>query len=102
MKALSSPRFLAIYSGVLTVAFAATVLCRIAMMRNPHFGIITARRINIIQPDGTLRLTVSNRAEFPGGWSHKHESPHAHPPGSAGIVFLSADRTEQRGQDSCY
>src|SRR6266852_1774314 len=26
MKALSSPRFLAIYSGVLTVAFAATVL----------------------------------------------------------------------------
>jgi len=75
MKALSSPRFLAIYSGVLTLAFAATVLCGIAIMRNPHFGIITARRINIIEPDGTVRLTVSNRADFPGGWIHKQESP---------------------------
>ena len=75
MKALSSPRFLAIYSGVLTLAFAATVLCGIAMMRNPHFGIITARRINIIEPDGTVRLTVSNRADFPGGFIDRIHQP---------------------------
>jgi thiosulfate reductase cytochrome b subunit len=46
MKTLSSPRFLAIYSGVLTLVFAVTVLCGFAMLRNPQFGIVTARRIN--------------------------------------------------------
>ena len=55
MKALSSSRFLAIYSGVLTLVFAVTILCGFAMMRSPHFGIITARRINIVEPDGTVR-----------------------------------------------
>jgi hypothetical protein len=64
MKALSGPRFLAIYSGVLTLVFAVTVLCGFAVMRNPNFGIITARRINIVEPDGTVRLTISNRTDF--------------------------------------
>ena len=97
MKALSSPRFLAIYSGVLTLAFAATVLCGIAMLRNPHFGIITARRINIIEPDGTVRLTVSNRADFPGGWIRKRESPRPDRRDAAGMLFMSEEGTEQGG-----
>lgn len=97
MKALSNPRFLAIYCGVLTLAFAATVLCGVAMMRNPHFGIITARRINIIEPDGTVRLTVSNRADFPGGWIHKQESPRPDRRDAAGMLFMSEEGTEQGG-----
>jgi hypothetical protein len=97
MKALSSPRFLAIYSGVLTLAFAATVLCGIAMIRNPHFGVIIARRINIIEPDGTVRLTVSNRADFPGGWIHKQESPRPDRRDAAGMLFMSEEGTEQGG-----
>jgi len=75
MKALSSPRFLAIYSGALTLVFAVTVLCGFAAMRDPKFGIVTARRINIVEPDGTVRLTISNRGDFPGSWIHKKESP---------------------------
>ena len=75
MKVLSSPHFLAIYSGVLTLVFALTVWCGLAAMRDPTFGVITARRINIVEPDGTVRLTISNRADFPGGWIHKKESP---------------------------
>jgi hypothetical protein len=75
MNALSSPRFLAIYSGVLMLAFVVTVVGGLARMRNPQFGIITARRINIVEPDGTVRLTISNRADFPGGWIHRRESP---------------------------
>jgi len=97
MKALFSPRFLAIYSGVLTLAFAATVLYGIAMMRNAHFGIITARRINIIEPDGTVRLTVSNRADFPGGWIHKQESRRPDRREAAGMLFMSEEGTEQGG-----
>jgi len=97
MKALSSPRFLTIYSGVLTLAFHGHCTCGIAMMRNPHFGIITARRINIIEPDGTVRLTVSNRADFPGSWIHKQESPRPDRRDAAGMLFMSEEGTEQGG-----
>jgi hypothetical protein len=97
MKALSSPRFLAIYSGVLTLVFAVTVLCALAAMRDPKFGIITARRINIVEPDGTVRLTISNRADFPGGWIHKKESPRPDRRDAAGMLFMSEEGTEQGG-----
>jgi hypothetical protein len=97
VKPLSSPRFLAIYSGVLTVFFAVTVLCGFAMLRNPQFGIITARRINIVEPDGTVRLTISNRADFPGGWIHKKESPRPDRRDAAGMLFMNEEGSEQGG-----
>ena len=97
MKILSSPRFLAIYSGVLTLVFVVTVLCGFAAMRDAKFGIITARRINIVEPDGTVRLTISNRADFPGGWIHKKESPRPDRRDAAGMLFMSEEGTEQGG-----
>jgi hypothetical protein len=97
MNILSSRPFLAAYSGVLTLVFAVTVLCGFAMIRNPKFGIITARRINIMEPDGTVRLTISNRADFPGGWTHKKESPRPDRRDAAGMLFMSEEGTEQGG-----
>jgi hypothetical protein len=97
MNLLSSQKFLAIYSGVLTLVFVATVLGGFAMLRNPQFGIITARRINIVEPDGTVRLTISNRADFPGGWIHKKESPRPDRREAAGMLFMSEEGTEQGG-----
>ena len=97
MKITSSPRFLTFYSGVLTVVFAVTVLCGFAMLRNPQFGIITARRVNIVEPDGTVRLTISNRANFPRGWIHKKESPPPDRRDAAGMLFMSEEGTEQGG-----
>ena len=41
MPLLSNPRFLAIYSGILTLIFAATVVAGYLMLRHPTFGIIT-------------------------------------------------------------
>src|SRR5260370_34688020 len=67
------------------------------MMQNPHLGIITARRINIIEPDGTVRLTVSTRADFPGGWIHKQESPRPDRRDAAGMLFMNEEGTEQGG-----
>jgi hypothetical protein len=97
MNILSSRPFLAAYSGVLTLVFAGTVLCGFAMIRNPQFGILTARRINIVEPDGTVRLTISNRADFPGGWIHKKESPRPDRRDAAGMLFMSEEGTEQGG-----
>jgi len=97
MTFLSSPRFLAIYSGVLTLVFLVTVVCGCLMMRNPHFGVITVRRVNVVEPDGTVRLTISNRADFPGGWIHKVESPRPDRRDAAGMLFMSEEGTEQGG-----
>jgi hypothetical protein len=97
MTTVSNPRFLAVYSGVLTVVFAVTVFCGFAMMRNPKFCILTARRINIVEPDGTVRLTISNRADFPGGWIHKKETPRPDRREAAGMLFMSEEGTEQGG-----
>lgn len=97
MNFLSSRRFLAIYSGVLTIMFAVVVLCGAAMVRNPAFGIITARRIDIVEPDGTVRLTLSNRADFPGAWNRHKEYPRPDRTEAAGLLFMSEEGTEQGG-----
>ena len=97
MKYLSNPRFLAVYSGVLTLVFAVTVLTGFAALRNPQFGMVTARRINIVEPDGTVRLTLSNRADFPGGWVRGKEYPRPDQHDAAGLLFMSEEGTEQGG-----
>ncbi len=97
MKILSNPKFLAVYSGLLTIAFAVVVLCGAAMVRDPTFGIVTARRINIVEPDGTVRLTISNRADFPGAWNRKKEYPRPDRTEAAGMLFMSEEGTEQGG-----
>ena len=97
MKILSNPRFLVVYSGVLTVVFAIVVLRSAAKLRNQTFGIITARRIDIVEPDGTTRLTISNRADFPGAWNRKREYPRPDRREAAGMLFMSEEGTEQGG-----
>ena len=97
MKLLSNPRFLVIYSGVLTFVFAVVVFCAAFAVSNPTFGIITARRINIVEPDGTVRLTISNRADFPGAWNRKKEYPRPDRTEAAGMLFMSEEGTEQGG-----
>lgn len=97
MKVLSNSKFLTVYSGILTVAFAVVILCGASMIRNQTFGVITARRINIVEPDGTVRLTISNRADFPGGWNRKKEYPRPDRQEAAGMLFMSEEGTEQGG-----
>ena len=97
MNFLSSPRFLVVYSAVLTIVFAAVVLGGAAIVRKQTFGVISARRINIVEPDGTVRLTISNRADFPGAWNRKKEYPRQDRTDAAGMLFMSEEGTEQGG-----
>lgn len=97
MNFLSNPKFLSVYSAVLTVTFALVVLGAASSVRNQKFGMITARRINIIEPDGTVRLTISNRADFPGAWNRKKEYPRPDRREAAGMLFMSEEGTEQGG-----
>lgn len=97
MKFFSNPKFLTVYSGVLTATFAVTLLTGAAGSRNQTFGTITVRRINVVEPDGTVRLTISNRADFPGAWRHKKEYPRPDRREAAGMLFMSEEGTELGG-----
>jgi hypothetical protein len=67
------------------------------MVRNQTFGTITVRRINVVEPDGTVRLTISNRADFPRAWRHKKEYPRPDRRQAAGMLFMSEEGTELGG-----
>jgi hypothetical protein len=96
-KLFSHPRFLAIYSGILTIALAVIVLTGFAESRQKQtFDEITVHRINIVEPDGTLRMVLSNKTDFPGIIIKGKETPH---PGrsTAGMLFFNDEGTENGG-----
>ncbi len=54
-KLLASQRFLAIYSGVLTLCLPSLVFAAFSKpTQTQKFGEIDVERINIVEPDGTL------------------------------------------------
>jgi hypothetical protein len=97
MKLFASQRFLAVYSGVLSLVFAITVVCGFAAPRNKTFDQITVHRINLVEPDGTPRLIISDRAEFPGSYIHGKEYPRPDRSDAAGMLFMNDEATENGG-----
>jgi hypothetical protein len=96
MKGESGQRFLMIYSGVLTAVFALTLLGGLVTQRQKSkFDEINVHRINVCEPDGTLRLVISNKARFPGliirGKEYRHPRP------QAGMLFFNDEGTENGG-----
>jgi hypothetical protein len=98
MKFLSSQRFLAVYSGVLTVMFCVTVLCGFtgATVKRQSFDEIDVHRINVREPDGTLRMMISNMQSFPGAIIKGKEYPHEDRK-TAGMLFYDNEGTEDGG-----
>jgi hypothetical protein len=93
--ATRSERFLGVYSGVLTVIFAAVVLLGAASAKHARFDEIDVQRINVIEPDGTLRLVISDRTRLPGVYVHGKETPAERP--YAGLIFLNDEGSENGG-----
>jgi hypothetical protein len=92
-----SQRFLAIYSGLLTLVFAIAVVYGFAAQsKKTSFEELTVQRINIAEPDGTLRMVISNKALFPGIIIKGKESPHPDRK-TAGMLFFSDEGTENGG-----
>ena len=90
-------KFLAIYSGVITLVFAVTVFAGFSGKSKPqHFDEINVGRINIVEPDGKLRLVISNRAQFPGSYVHGKEIERPDRK-DTGMLFLDDEGTEMGG-----
>lgn len=87
--------FLGIYAVLLTIAFGALVLMGARAPGPADFDTINVHRINVVEPDGTLRMVISDRSQFPGLILHGKESPHPRP--RAGMLFYDDEGTEQGG-----
>jgi hypothetical protein len=96
-KIFSNPRFLALYSGVLTAVLAIVVICAFAEShQREKFTAIDVERINVVEPDGTLRMVISNKAAFPGIIIKGQETPHPDRK-TAGMLFFNDEGTENGG-----
>ena len=98
LKFFSSQRFLAVYSGVLTVVFAATVLMGArGAAKSATFDRITVHRIDVVEPNGTERLAISNKDAFPGSYLHGKEIARPDRRDSAGLLLVNDEGTEDGG-----
>ena len=96
MKNFTSSKFLVIYSGILTLIFVATVVFGIFNKSNSNkFDQITVHRINVVEPDGTLRMVISNHDELPGIIVKGKEKPFERP--QAGMLFYNEEGSENGG-----
>jgi hypothetical protein len=93
----ASQRFLAIYSGVLTLIFVVTVFAGFSKPSDRQkFAEIDVERINLVEPDGTLRMVISNKSKFPGIIIKGKETPHPDR-NTAGMLFFNDEATENGG-----
>lgn len=87
---------LGIYAAVLTIAFGALLLMGAkSAPGNAEFDTLTVHRLNVVEPDGTLRMVISDHARFPGAIVRGKEYPHPRP--QAGMLFYNDEGTEQGG-----
>lgn len=89
------PRFLTFYSGVVTTVLAFIVLAGFAPAKKTRFEEIDVERINVVEPDGTLRMTISSHARLPGLIVRGQERPFERP--QAGMLFFNDEASEVGG-----
>ncbi len=64
--------------------------------RNARFDEITVQRIKVVEPDGTLRMVISNKAKLPGvisGGKEEHQEDRPY----AGMLFYNNEGSENGG-----
>ncbi len=99
-------RILKIYALFSTVLFVA-LFCLAARShgRKAEFDEIDAKRINIVEPDGKVRLTLANRERMPGGQMagvdltarYGNRVMGNNGPAAAGLIFFNDDGDECGG-----
>ena len=87
--------FLAVYSGAVTAILGLLVLHGLPHSNRPSFEQITVQRLNIVEPDGTVRMVISNHANLPGIVVRGKEQAFARP--QAGMIFYNDEGSEPGG-----
>ena len=93
-------KILVLYSTVVTTLLAAFTFARPAAARGQdriqQFDEIDVHRLNVREPDGTLRMVISNHARLPGVIVRGKENPPVDRP-YAGMLFYNDEGTENGG-----
>lgn len=85
-----------IYGAVSTLALVVIALSGFTVARQrASFGTIDVQRINVVEPDGTLRMVISDKARFPGAIVRRKEYPFDRH--TAGMLFFNDEGTENGG-----
>jgi hypothetical protein len=94
--AFTAQRALILYAGILTGAVVAFLLSAASASGHRKIDVLDVERINIREPDGTLRMTISDAARSPGLIMKNREYPHPNRK-SAGMLFFNDEGTENGG-----
>lgn len=98
MRMLSSQRFLVIYSGIVTLVFAATILTGFAQeQRKASFEQLDVQRINIVGPDGKNELVIANHQLIPDAIIDGKTFPSHGRHDGAGMIFYNNEGDEDGG-----
>lgn len=97
MKIEKQLRLLQIYTGVLTLVLLVMLVCGFQTQRQ-KIQELDVERINIIEPDGKLRMTISNKERFPDPVVNGRSLAGArHGAKTAGVLFFNDDGDECGG-----
>ncbi|MGH8854732.1 MAG: hypothetical protein ACREWI_10680 [Telluria sp.] len=88
-------------AGATTLAAALAAIVTLSGAADPgrraSFDEITVGRINIVEPDGTRRIILSNKAQFPGDFLQGKEGARPDRRAFAGMLFINEEGTENGG-----
>ena len=84
------------YGAISTLALVIIAVSGFTVARQKaSFGTIDVQRINVVEPDGTLRMVISNKDRFPGAIVQGKEYPFDRH--TAGLLFFNDEGTENGG-----
>ncbi len=91
-------QFLLIYSAALSTVFAVVMLTGASTHRKQAFDEIQVHRIDVVEPDGTLRMVIANKDRLPPVIVKGMEHPElGEPRPQAGILFYNDEGSENGG-----
>jgi hypothetical protein len=95
---LSIQKFLIVYSAVVSTVLLCVVLVGAKKPVNPEFDKVLVHRIDVVEPDGTLRMVISNKNQLPPVIIKGKEHPEmGEPRPQAGMLFYNDEGTENGG-----
>lgn len=85
----------AVWAIFAAVVFVGGVAAGCLASRNARFDEISVQRIKVIEPNGTLRMVISNHSKFPGIIVRGKEEAFDRP--QAGMLFYNDEGSENGG-----
>ena len=85
-----------IYGAISALAFVVMAISAFSIVHQRRiFGTIDVQRINVVEPNGTLRMVISDQARFPGAIIKGKQYPFKRH--TAGMIFYNDEGTENGG-----